>query len=163
MSSTRTNVDRADTTTDIQKAAMVVGAVFLLVGILGFIPGITSNFDDITFAGHDSTAKLLGIFQVSVLHNLVHLLFGVVGLIAAKRMTSSRTYLIAGGIIYLILLVYGLIVDHESDANFIPVNRADDWLHLLLGVAMIALGVALSRDRYATHRDVNRSRDNLVS
>jgi hypothetical protein len=144
MSTTTHTVQRSDTT-DIQKAAAVVGAVFLLVGVLGFVPGVTTNFDDISFAGHDSSAKLLDVFQVSVLHNLVHLLFGVVGLVAAKRMTSSRTYLIGGGIVYLALLVYGLIIDHDSDGNFIPVNRADDWLHLGLGLGMIALGVALSR------------------
>ena len=64
----------------VQKAAFVVGAVFLVVGILGFIPGITTNYGDMTFAGHDSQAKLLGIFQVSILHNIVHLLFGIAGL-----------------------------------------------------------------------------------
>lgn len=49
-----------------------MGAVFLLVGVLGFIPGITSDFDQISFASHDSGAKLLGIFQISILHNVVH-------------------------------------------------------------------------------------------
>ncbi|MCU1361332.1 MAG: hypothetical protein JWN99_2621 [Ilumatobacteraceae bacterium] len=162
MSTTTRTVHRSDSA-DIQKAAMAVGAVFLLVGILGFIPGITTNFGDISFAGHDSSAKLLGVFQVSVLHNLVHLLFGVVGLIAAKRMSSSRTYLIGGGVVYLALLVYGLIVDHNSNGNFIPVNRADDWLHLGLGLGMIALGLALSRHlERETHR-TSAPRGSVVS
>ena len=51
--------------TPVQTMAMLVAIVFLLVGILGFIPGITSNFSDITFAGNESDAKLLGIFQTS--------------------------------------------------------------------------------------------------
>jgi len=67
------------TASPIQKAAAAVGAVFLLVGILGFVPGITTGFGDMKFAGHESGAELLGIFQVSVLHNIVHLLFGVAG------------------------------------------------------------------------------------
>src|SRR5688500_13613443 len=57
--------------------ATVVGATFLLVGVLGFIPGITTNAGDITFNDHHSDTELLGIFQVSILHNIVHLLFGV--------------------------------------------------------------------------------------
>jgi len=99
------------------------------------------------FAGHESGAELLGVFQVSVLHNLVHLAFGVAGLIAASRHTWSRSYLIAGGLVYLALFVYGLIVDYQSDSNFVPLDDADNWLHLALGAGMIILGLAL-RDRY---------------
>jgi arginine exporter protein ArgO len=128
-------------------AAKVVGAVFLLVGILGFIPGITSNYSSLSFAGHMSEAKLLGIFQVSILHNIVHILFGIAGIAMAKRADSARTYLIGGGIIYLVLWIYGLVTSDQSSANFVPVNTADDWLHLVLGLGMIALGVVLSRRR----------------
>jgi hypothetical protein len=128
-------------------AAKVVGAVFLLVGILGFIPGITSNYSSLSFAGHMSEAKLLGIFQVSILHNIVHILFGIAGIAMAKRADSARTYLVGGGVIYLVLWIYGLLTSDQSSANFVPVNTADDWLHLVLGLGMIALGVVLSRRR----------------
>lgn len=131
--------------TTIQRAAQVVGAVFLLVGILGFIPGITSNYESLSFAGHDSDALLLGIFQVSILHNIVHLLFGVAGILMARNPGQARNYLIGGGAIYLVLFIYGLIIDQESSANFVPVNNADNWLHLVLGIGMLALGVALGR------------------
>jgi arginine exporter protein ArgO len=130
-------------------AARLVGAVFVLVGILGFIPGVTTDFDEMTFAGHESGAHLLGIFQVSILHNIVHLLFGVVGLAAARSALNARRYLIVGGAIYLVLWLYGLLVGQESSINFVPVNDADDWLHLLLGVGMVALGFALGRSRTA--------------
>lgn len=126
-------------------AAATVGAVFLVVGIAGFIPGITSNVDQIEFAGHMSGAELLGIFQVSVLHNLVHLAFGVVGLVASRSAGASRSYLIVGGVVYLVLWIYGLVVDQTSDANFVPLNDADNWLHLGLGVGMVGLGLALSQ------------------
>jgi arginine exporter protein ArgO len=126
-------------------AAKVVGAVFLLVGILGFIPGITTNYSSMSFAGHMSEAKLLGVFQVSILHNIVHILFGIAGIAMAKRADSARTYLVGGGVIYLVLWIYGLVTSDNSSANFVPVNTADDWLHLVLGLGMIALGVALSR------------------
>src|SRR5690606_18201082 len=95
--------------TPIQKATLAVAAVFLLVGVLGFIPGVTTNFDSMEFAGHESEAMLLGIFQVSVLHNIVHLLFGVAGLAMARTAGLAKLYLIGGGVIYLVLWVYGLI------------------------------------------------------
>jgi hypothetical protein len=131
----------------LRTAALVVGVVFLLVGVLGFIPGITTNYDDLSFAGHESDAKLLGIFQVSILHNLVHVLFGIAGIAMSRTRSGARTYLIGGGIIYLVLWLYGLVIDDQSSANFVPVNSADNWLHLLLGIGMIGLGYALSRDR----------------
>jgi Domain of unknown function (DUF4383) len=131
----------------VQLAALVVGVVFLLVGVLGFIPGITANFGDLTFAGHQSQAMLLGLFQVSVLHNIVHLLFGVAGLAMSRTAAGARNFLIYGGVVYAVLWIYGLVIDQTSAANFVPLNTADNWLHLLLAVGMIALGVALARDR----------------
>jgi arginine exporter protein ArgO len=136
---------RAGGRTTLQRAAQAMGIVFLLVGILGFIPGITSNYGTMQFAGHESGALLLGIFQVSILHNIVHLLFGVAGLAMAKTVSGSKNYLLGGGIIYAILWIYGLVIGQDSAANFVPVNTADNWLHFILAVAMIGLALALSR------------------
>jgi hypothetical protein len=131
--------------TPVQIVTMVIALVFLLVGILGFIPGITTDFDTMTFAGHHSEAMLLGVFGVSVLHNIVHLLFGIVGLAMARTAGASVAFLLAGGAIYLVLWIYGLVIDLDSTANFVPFNDADNWLHLILGVAMVALGLVFSR------------------
>jgi uncharacterized protein DUF4383 len=130
-----------------RRAAATVGVVFLLVGVLGFVPGVTTDFGDLRFAGHDSGAKLLGLFQVSVLHNLVHLLFGVAGLALSRTRSGARAFLVGGGAIYLVLWLYGLVVDHSSGANFLPLNGADNWLHLFLGVGMIALGMITQREQ----------------
>ena len=138
----------------LQTAALVVGIVFLLVGVLGFVPGITADFDTLEFAGHESEAALLGIFQVSILHNLVHVLFGIAGIAMARSYSTARTYLIGGGAVYLVLWLYGLLIDHDSTANFVPVNDADNWLHLILGLGMIGIGVALSRDRTTADRRI---------
>ncbi|MFD3534870.1 DUF4383 domain-containing protein [Streptomyces sp. NPDC058664] len=136
---------RGTSRTPVQLAALVVGAVFLLVGVLGFIPGITTDYETLEFAEHHSEAKLFGVFQVSVLHNIVHLLFGIAGIVMARAAATARAYLVGGGVIYLVLWIYGLLVDHDSSANFVPVNTADNWLHLVLGVGMITLGVLLGR------------------
>jgi hypothetical protein len=136
--------------TPVQQAAMIVGAVFLLVGVLGFIPGITTDYDTMKFASHDSEAKLLGVFQISILHNLVHLAFGVAGVAMARTASAARTFLLAGGAVYLVLWVYGMFVGHHSSANFVPLNTADDWLHFALGIGMITLGTVLTRPRTST-------------
>ncbi|HLF40689.1 MAG TPA: DUF4383 domain-containing protein [Acidimicrobiia bacterium] len=136
---------RTDVKSPVQIASMLVGAVFLLVGILGFIPGVTENLDNIEFAGHESDAKLLGVFQVSVLHNAVHLLFGVLGLAAARTISSSRSFLVGGGVLYLALWAYGMVIDKASDANFVPFNTADDWLHFGLGAGMLVMGLLPAR------------------
>lgn len=128
-----------------QVAAALVAVVFLLVGVLGFVPGVTTGYDRLGFAGHHSMAMLLGLFMVSVLHNIVHLLFGVAGLASARTPRGARLFLIAGGAVYLVLWLYGLVIDHGSDANFVPVNTADNWLHLGLGAGMIALGLLTAR------------------
>lgn len=129
----------------VQIAAVAVGAVFLLVGILGFIPGVTTDYDMLAGAGHHSGAKLFGIFEVSVLHNVVHLVFGVAGVAMARMARTAQAYLIGGGIIYLALWIYGLLIDQDSSANFVPVNDADNWLHFGLGVGMVALGFLTPR------------------
>jgi hypothetical protein len=141
MSNTNASRPGAASRTPVQLAAAVVGAVFLLVGVLGFVPGITTNYDELAFAGHESGALLLGVFMVSVLHNVVHLLFGVAGLALSRTWDGARSFLIGGGVVYLVLWIYGLLTDDASAANFVPLNTADDWLHFVLGLGMIALGV----------------------
>ncbi|MEJ7791611.1 MAG: DUF4383 domain-containing protein [Gaiellaceae bacterium] len=119
-----------------QKLAFLFGVTFLLVGILGFIPGITSNYDDLKFAGEKSDAELLGLFQVSVLHNIAHALFGV-GILAARKHRTALQYLLAAGVLYVVLLVYGLIASEKGSENFLPMNSGDDFLHAALALALL--------------------------
>lgn len=133
--------------TPVQKVALAFGIFFFIVGIAGFIPGLTTNFETMQFAGHESGAMLLGLFQVSILHNFVHLLYGIAGLAFARSYAGSRNYLIWGGVIYAVIFLYGLFVTGDHPANFVPLNAADNWLHIVLAVAMVALGLALTRGR----------------
>ncbi|CAM4011166.1 DUF4383 domain-containing protein [Smaragdicoccus niigatensis] len=127
----------------VQRVSSTVGALFVMVGFAGFIPGVTTGYGSLTWMGMDSQARLLGLFQVSILHNLVHIAFGVVGILLARRARTARLYLLVGGAIYLLLFLYGVLIDPLTDANFVPVNSADNWLHAVLGVAMVALGLML--------------------
>ena len=128
-----------------QTLALLFGVAFLAFGVLGFIPGITQDLGDIKFAGKDSPAELLGIFKVSILHNIVHLLFGVAGVALSRTTANAKMYLLYSGVIYIVLTVFGLFVDSGDDANFIPVNSADTVLHLVLAVGLLG-GWYLSKD-----------------
>ena len=134
----------------VQSAALLVGILLFAVGILGFVPGITTRYGDVSFAGHDSGAKLLGIFQTSILHNVIYLVFGLAGIAMARSWEGARTFLIAGGTIYLVLFVYGLLAHGESGWNFVPVNSADNVLNAALGLVMVALGLVLGREPIPT-------------
>jgi hypothetical protein len=133
--------------TPVQNVARLVGIVFLLIGVAGFIPGVTTNlYEGLEFAGDDGTAELLGLFEVSVLHNIVHGLFGIAGLALAATASGARTYLIGGGAIYLALFLLGIV----GGGDWIPLNDGDNWLHLVLGAGMIGLGVITTRESRVT-------------
>lgn len=123
----------------VRLAALLYGIIFLIVGIAGFIPGLTTNVGSMQMGGHHSGAMLLGVFQVSVLHNIVHLLYGIAGLALSRRAGSARSYLLVGGILYAVLWIYGLVIGKDSMANFVPLNTADDWLHFALALTMIGV------------------------
>jgi hypothetical protein len=125
----------------IQPVAAFAGVAFLVVGVLGFVPGITTHYGEMGFAGHDSGAKLLNLFQVSILLNVVHLLFGVVGLVLARTVDGARNFLTGGGVAYLALWVLGVV----GAGAWVPFNTADNWLHFTLGIGMIGLGFVAGR------------------
>jgi preprotein translocase subunit Sss1 len=127
--------------TPIQELALLFALGFVIVGIAGFIPGLTTHYSDFSFAGHDSGAKLFGVFQTSILLNLVRLFFGVVGIVLSRSRQTARAFLIVGGLAYLVIFLYGLVTSDNSGANFIPLNRADDILHAALGGSMLVFGL----------------------
>lgn len=133
--------------------AGLVGVTFLAVGAVGFVPGLSDNHAGMTMAGHRSSALLLGFFQISVLHNVVHILFGLGGLLAIRTAASSRAFLITGGFVYLALTVYGSLIEPQSPLNIVPLNYEDNALHLLLGTLMLGLGIGLS-GAPARHREL---------
>jgi hypothetical protein len=120
--------------------AGVFGAVFVVVGLLGFT--VSGGHHAV---GHDGGA-LLGLFQVNVLHNVVHLLVGAVMIAAAVAGTrvAKLTNTVIGGV-YLALGIVGLFILGDSAANIIALNGADNGLHLVVGAVLLAVGLGTDR------------------
>jgi len=141
--------------TPVQKAALAVGVVFLgsrrARALFRASPRTMTNSPSpaITPMPHFSESSTCRYCTTSCTWHSVF-----AGIALARTFNSARSYLIGGGVVYLVLFIYGLVVDHDSSANFVPVNDADNWLHLGLAVAMIALGAALGRTRDDTGQPV---------
>ena len=133
--------DHRDRRSTLQTAALAVGVVFLIVGVAGFIPGITRDAPG-DFMGENSPASLLHVFQTGILHDLVHLLFGIAGVVMSRKWDTAKTYLIGGGAVYLLLWLIGMF----SAMDWLPADVSDHWLHFVLGLGMVALGFVLSRN-----------------
>jgi len=92
---------------------------------------------------------------VSVLHNIVHLLFGLAGIALSRTTPNALMYLLYSGVIYVVLTVYGFFVGGDDDANFVPVNNADGWLHLVLAVALLGSWyISRGEQEYVSDRPV---------
>jgi hypothetical protein len=129
----------------VQHAAATIGAVLGLLGLLGFLPGLTVHIEDLTVAGERTTTLLFGLFAVSVVHNVIHLGLGVAGLAMATSPRLARWYLLAGGGVHLLIALAGL----TPAAELFPLNTADIWLHLVLGAMMAGLSLLPGRVRGA--------------
>ena len=132
--------------------ALILGIVFLLVGVMGFIPAFVTHpagMDMHNVTVHANHGYLLGIFPVNLLHNLVHILFGVWGLAAyATGFDASRVYARGVAIIYALLALMGLIPTANMNTTFglIPIHGNDVWLHALIAVAAAYFGWAVVRE-----------------
>lgn len=113
----------------IKTAAVLFGIVFILVGILGFVPGVTDN------------EMLLGIFHVNAAHNVVHLLSGAAALFAGMTSAgAARIYFRVFGAIYGLVAVLGFMMGDGMLLGLISNNTADTWLHVVIAAVSLLLG-----------------------
>jgi hypothetical protein len=125
-----------------QAAAVLAAGVFLLLGVLGLVPGVTSHHDELRFAGGGSHAELFGLFRTSVLENLIYLAGAAAGVALARTREGARTFLVAAGVGLLLLWLLAEI----GHGGWLPTNRASDWLHFVAGASVLGLGFVTSRD-----------------
>ena len=112
---------------NIQKWAKIFGIVFVLIGVLGFVPALTPN------------GNLLGLFEVNAIHNVIHLLSGIAALALAGTVSGARGYFKVFGIVYAVVAVVG-IIQGTTVLGLIGVNLADNILHVVLAIAILSLG-----------------------
>ncbi len=117
----------------IQRVATISGIVFILVSLLGIMAG---GMPGMRMGG--ASVMLLGLFPVNLLHNLVHLAFGVWGVIAGRGERASVTYALGSGVAYMILGVVGMFTD--SLLGMVPIGGYDVVLHLVLAIALAGCG-----------------------
>ncbi len=118
----------------LKKLSTVFGVVFLAIGVLGFVPGVTT-----------ADGLLLGIFQVSPLHNVIHILSGVAALLAMKSEDYAQLYFRVFGAVYALVAIVGL-VQGTTVLGLIDVNAADNILHVVLAVAILGIGFGVPKD-----------------
>ena len=116
--------------TTTQKVALVFGVVFLLVGVLGLLTDGGMGME----ADVETAPKLLGLFPVNLLHNIVHIAFGVWGLLASHTWSRAKTYCRVGAVIYRVLVVLAFV--DPTTFGLVPIGGNDIWLHAVLALAL---------------------------
>ena len=125
--------------TVVQRVAQIFGIVFLLIALVGFVTAGTS------MDPHTMTApRALGLFPVNTLHNLVHLVFGLWGLLAARGIRASKNYAQVSGVAYILLAVLGFVA--PDGFGLLPLGGNDILLHAIIGIPLAIVGFT-ARDR----------------
>jgi hypothetical protein len=120
--------------TTVQRVAQIFGIVFILVAIIGFMATGMRNME----ADPAVAPQLVGMFPVNVLHNVVHLLLGIWGLVASRTFGGARSYARIAGVLYLLLAAVGYLV--PNGFGFVPLGGNDIWLHAVLGLVLAVVG-----------------------
>ena len=133
--------------------ALVLGAVYTLVGLLGFLPATLASppADAPPLRVDQGYGYLLGLFPVNLLHTLVHLGVGIWGLVASRRWTASRTFAASIAVIFGVLTVLGLIPGLDTVFGLVPLHGHDIWLHAL--TAAVAAYFGFGRPAAVVARD----------
>ena len=122
--------------------ALVIGIVYVLIGLLGFLPGVVAAppTGAPSLAVDAGYGYLLSLFPINVLHNIVHLIIGLLGLIAYRRFADARLFARGLAIFYGLLAIMGLIPGLNTTFGLIPIFSHDIWLHAVSAAAAAYFG-----------------------
>ena len=121
-----------------QRISQLFGWAFVVVGVLGF--AATGGSMD---PNHLTAPRLFGLFPVNVVHNVVHLVFGLWGVLAARSLGMARSYLLGAGLVYLVLAALGVVA--PDGLGLVPIGGNDVGLHLFLGLGLLLSGMITAR------------------
>ena len=138
----------------LRRFALILGAAFVVLGVSGFIPGITIGHNHPDVRVETGLGLLFGLFPVNVLHNLVHILFGLWGIAASKTAGAARTYGKVTFIAYSLLMVMGLVPAANLHTTFglVPLYGHIIWLHAVLAAAGGYFGFVHKYEDEPVHR-----------
>jgi hypothetical protein len=128
--------------TPAQLYALIFGATLLLAGVVGF--AVDATFGNV---GSDVEGDELILFEVNGWHNLVHLTSGLLGLATYARPGAARAYAIGFGTVYLGVTLWGFIAGDQALFGLLPINTADNFLHLAISLTGIAAGLLSDPER----------------
>ena len=122
--------------------ALIFGIVFLVIGAGGFIPGVTdmTATPDPNLTMHNGYGHELGLFPINMLHNIVHIIFGLWGIMAYKSYGGARTYFRVVAVVYGLLTILGLLPATNTTFGLVPIYGNDVWLHALLALVAAYFG-----------------------
>ncbi|MFI7067952.1 DUF4383 domain-containing protein [Kribbella sp. NPDC050124] len=124
-----------------QTVALWVAGALLTLACFGILPRLAQDFEGLDLGGSAAGGLLFGLFHVSPLHNVVHLLLGVAAVISAGTPRRCRLFLGVTGAVFIALVLYGQLDDTPVVPDLVPTNTADAWLHTLLALTMITAAV----------------------
>ena len=144
---------------NVRTFALIYGVVFLLIGVAGFIPGLLTPLDAVEhdLAVEQGAGQLFGLFPVNILHNIVHIVFGVWGLAVYRSTSGAVTYARSVAVIYAVLMIMGFIPGLETAFGLVPLHGNDIWLHALLAAIAAYFGFARHTDAERTREAVHRT------
>jgi hypothetical protein len=142
----------------IRTFALIYGLVFTLAGIAGFVPALVTPHEG---AGHalaieQGAGDLLGLFPVNVLHNLVHIAFGVWGLAVYRNDRAAIGYARSVAVIYAVFVIMGFIPGLDTVFGLVPLHGNDLWLHAALAAVAAYFGFMWHEDPAPTNRPAAR-------
>jgi hypothetical protein len=123
--------------------SLLAGIAFVVIGVLGFVPGLTTapHAGDPSLAINTAHGRLFGLFPVNAVHNLVHLALGFFGLMAYAQ-DIGVTYARAIAVVYGVLMVFGLLPGLSTLFGLAPIYGHDVWLHGFLAAVAAYFGWA---------------------
>ena len=139
---------------DTRKFALVWGILFLIIFASGIVPGLLQPpaATDPHIAMDAMYGRALGLFPVNLLHDLVHLAFGIWGIAASRRLGSAKTYAKATAVIYAVFVIMGLVPALDTTFGLVPLFSHDVWLHIILAGGAAYFGFVHRDDTHSAHR-----------
>jgi hypothetical protein len=142
---------------NVRRFALIFGIVYLVVGVLGLIPALLTPAALPGVSVTTLSGLLLGIFPVNLIHTLVHLIFGIWGIVAYRSYSGSRSFAWVAGIVFLVLALFGLIPGLNTLFGLAPLQGSDIWLHAVSGILALAFAImARTPVEEAVDRTVDR-------